>query len=347
MLHFGTPTCTTLPSNWRGARCSAAPCSSPSRCRWCCRLTRKLRLRPDTHAAHVREVLKNFVPVAISRGVVQISAYVDQALATLVGEGAMAAMTTAQSIYMLPVSLFGMAVSAAELPAMSSAVGTEAEIALRLRGRLECRPAADRVLHRAFGDGVLRARRCDDGGALSSTGNSPTRIPCTSGESWRARRVGLLASTLGRLYASTYYALRDTRTPLRYASVRVALTIGLGYLCALPLAPVARHRSALGRGGLTASAGVAGWVEFTLLRRTLNARIGAHRRSGVADRQAVDFGGGWRGGGVGHQTRGRESGSSRRDGAARSVAVRPDLLRRRPISCEWKSAPRCSREWPA
>jgi putative peptidoglycan lipid II flippase len=26
--------------------------------------------------------------------------------------------------------------------------------------------------------------------------------------------VGLLASTLGRLYASTYYALHDTRTPL-------------------------------------------------------------------------------------------------------------------------------------
>ena len=26
--------------------------------------------------------------------------------------------------------------------------------------------------------------------------------------------VGLLASTLGRLYSSTYYALRDTRTPL-------------------------------------------------------------------------------------------------------------------------------------
>ena len=33
--------------------------------------------------------------------------------------------------------------------------------------------------------------------------------------------VGLLASTLGRLYSSTYYALRDTRTPLNFA-VRVA-----------------------------------------------------------------------------------------------------------------------------
>ena len=35
--------------------------------------------------------------------------------------------------------------------------------------------------------------------------------------------IGLLASTLGRLYASTYYALHDTRTPLRYAVLRVAL----------------------------------------------------------------------------------------------------------------------------
>jgi len=45
--------------------------------------------------------------------------------------------------------------------------------------------------------------------------------------------VGLLASTLGRLYSSTYYALRDTRTPLRFAVVRVALTTALGYVCAL------------------------------------------------------------------------------------------------------------------
>ena len=37
---------------------------------------------------------------------------------------------------MLPVSLFGMAVSAAELPAMSSALGDEAQVAAQLRRRL-------------------------------------------------------------------------------------------------------------------------------------------------------------------------------------------------------------------
>jgi putative peptidoglycan lipid II flippase len=238
------------------------------------RLVRKLRLRPETHSAHVREVLKNFVPVAVSRGVVQISAYVDQALASMVGEGAMAAMTTAQSIYMLPVSLFGMAVSAAELPAMSSAVGTEMEIADRLRRRLNAGlrqiaffivPSA--MAFFALGD-VVTAALYEHGKFTHQ--NSVYVWGIVAGSA-----VGLLASTLGRLYASTYYALRDTRTPLRYASLRVALTVGLGYVCALPLPRWLGIDPHWGAAGLTASAGVAGWVEFTLLRRTLNARIGA------------------------------------------------------------------------
>ena len=83
--------------------------------------------------------------------------------------------------------------------------------------------------------------------------------------------VGLLASTMGRLYASTYYALHDTRTPLRFALVRVALTIGLGYLSALPLPRLLGIDPRWGAAGLTASAGMAGWVEFVLLRRASTA----------------------------------------------------------------------------
>jgi len=79
---------------------------------------------------------------------------------------------------------------------------------------------------------------------------------------------------MGRLYASTYYALHDTRTPLRFAVVRVILTVGLGYLFALPLPRALGIDSRWGAAGLTASAGIAGWVEFAVLRRALNARIG-------------------------------------------------------------------------
>jgi putative peptidoglycan lipid II flippase len=211
-----------------------------------------------------REVTRNFGPVFVSRGVAQISGYIDMAIASYVSRitpGAVAALGTAQTLYMLPVSLFGMSVSAAELPEMSSALAG-AEIKRRLNAGLRqiaffVVPSAMALA--ALGD-VLTA-------GLFVTGRFKQQDAVYVWRILAGSAVGLVAQTLGRLYSSTYYALRDTRTPLRYAVIRVILTTVLGYLCAMPLG--------WGVPGLTASAGVAGWVEFTLLRLSLNRRIGS------------------------------------------------------------------------
>ncbi|HXM34108.1 MAG TPA: murein biosynthesis integral membrane protein MurJ [Pyrinomonadaceae bacterium] len=233
------------------------------------------RLRPviDVVGANARTVMRNFLPVFVSRGVVQISAFVDAGLASLLPTGAVISLTYAQSLYTLPVSLFGMSVSAAELPAMSRALGSTREIAEILRHRLEdglrriaffIVPSSMAFL--ALGD-VIAAVLYQTGKFSHADANYVWAILAGS-------TVGLLASTLGRLYSSTYYALHDTRTPLRYAIVRVALTTVLGYLCAITLPPAIGLDPKWGVAGLTASAGIAGWVEFSLLRRTLNLRIG-------------------------------------------------------------------------
>jgi putative peptidoglycan lipid II flippase len=86
--------------------------------------------------------------------------------------------------------------------------------------------------------------------------------------------VGLLAATVGRLYSSAYYALRDTKTPLRYAIVRVLLTSALGYFFALHLPGILGISPRWGAAGLTASYGIAAWVEFLLLRRGMSRRAG-------------------------------------------------------------------------
>lgn len=241
------------------------------------RLVGRLRLRMETRSAHVRETIRNFVPVFFSRGVVQISAYVDQLFASLLGTGAVAGLTNAQLINMLPVSLFGMSVSAAELPAMSSALGDHSEVAQYLRQRLNAglRQIAFFVVPCAIGFLVLGDVIAT---ALFQTGRFKHADSLYVWAILAGSAVGLLASTLGRLYSSAYYALRDTRTPLRYAIIRVLLTTGLGYVCAIPLPVWLGIEPRWGAAGLTASAGVAGWVEFTLLRRTLNQRIG---RTGV------------------------------------------------------------------
>src|SRR5258708_19862678 len=49
--------------------------------------------------------------------------------------------------------------------------------------------------------------------------------------------VGLLATTMARLYSAAHYALGDTKRPLRFALVRLAAVTTLGYPCAIPLPP--------------------------------------------------------------------------------------------------------------
>jgi putative peptidoglycan lipid II flippase len=247
-----------------------------------------LRFAIDMASQPVREVIRNFTPVVLGRGVVQLSGYVDNLIATLLGTAAVSALSYAQIISILPVSLFGMSVAAAELPQMSGMLGTNDEIAIAMRKRLErgLRQIAFFVVPTvvafiAIGNVIVAALY--QGGRFHE---SDTMLV------WYiliGSTVGLLAMTLGRLYSSAFYALRDTRTPLRFAMLRVTLTAALGWIFALPLRPllirlleamgvplpiVGHGTMALGAIALTATAGIAGWIEFFLLRRALARRIG-------------------------------------------------------------------------
>ncbi len=237
------------------------------------RLLGGLHLSLGHHAENVKTVVRNFFPVFFGRGVVQISSYVDGLLASLLPTGAVAAFGYAQTLFALPVSLFGLSVSAAELPHMSGATGSEQEVAAALRGRLGAglRQIAFFVVPSVaaflvLGDVIVAA--------IYQSGRFVHADVIYVWGILAGSTVGLLASTLGRLYSSAYYALRDTRTPLRFAIVRVLLTSVLGYLSAVPLPPALGLSARWGVAGLTVSAGIASWVEFTLLRRALNRRIG-------------------------------------------------------------------------
>jgi putative peptidoglycan lipid II flippase len=234
------------------------------------------RFRPSVSLQResTREVLHGFGPVVVGRGVVQISAYVDTYYASLISEVAFSALTYAQTLYLLPISLFGMAVSAAELPEMSRDAGSHDEVSARLRARIDAGlkriaffvvPSAAAFLF--LGDSVA--------GAVLQTGRfkaGDTRLV------WyflMGSTVGLLAATFGRLYSSSFYALKDTRTPLYTAMARVGLTAALAYWSAVKLPAQLGVPREIGGVGITATTGVAAWVEFLLLRKLLTKRIGA------------------------------------------------------------------------
>lgn len=227
----------------------------------------------EMQSRNVRTVFRNFGPVFLSRGVVQISGYIDMMIASFLPGGSLAALGYGQVISILPVSLFSMSVSAAELPALSGAIGSDAEIAAFLRKRLSAglRRIAFFIIPSAVAFLVLGDILV---GALYQTGRFEHADVVYVWAVLAGSSVGLLATSLGRLYSSAFYALLDTKTPLRFAVIRVALTAVLGLLFAVPLPRWLGIDPAWGVAGLTASAGIAGWLEFALLRRALTERIG-------------------------------------------------------------------------
>lgn len=237
------------------------------------RVAGDVRFRAWRGVAGVGTVARTFVPAVISRGAAQISSFVDLAIAGLLPAGAIAAMTNAQVLYTLPVSLFGMAISAAELPEMARERGDRDTVAAALRIRLDAAtqrlafyivPSAMAMF--AIG-GVLAA-------AIYQTGEFDAADARYVWLILAGSAFGLLAATLGRLYSSAFYAVHDAVTPLRAGLLRIALTAGLGLVGALLLPGWLGVPASWGAAGLTLSAGIAGWVEFLVLRRALCRRLG-------------------------------------------------------------------------
>lgn len=227
----------------------------------------------NARIADVRTVIRNFVPVFLGRGAVQISAYVDSLLASLLPTGAVAAMAYAQTLYLLPVSLFGMSVSAAELPVLSEEAGADNLDREALRRRIGTAlrrigffvvPSSVAML--ALGDLVS--------GAIYQTGRFTRDDAVYVWGILAGAAAGLPATTFGRLLASVFYAFRNTRTPLLFSVLRICLCIALGIPLALWLPGRLGMDPRWGVAGLTVAAGIVGWVEFFCLKRSLGKRIG-------------------------------------------------------------------------
>jgi putative peptidoglycan lipid II flippase len=231
-----------------------------------------------------RGVMRAFLPVVVGRGVVQVSSLVDNAYASLISTRAVAALGYAQVISLLPISLFGMAVSAAELPEMARTGGGTLEALSGVRERVHAGLA--RISFFVIPSALVLFWLGDVlGAALYQTGKFGAADSRYLGYLLMGSSLGLLPSTSGRLCSSALYALKDADTPFRYAIARVAVTVGLGYPAAMLVPAWLGVPQELGAAALTALSGTAAWIEYRLLRRALERRVGAKLGSVRAGRR--------------------------------------------------------------
>lgn len=241
------------------------------------RHTRGMRLSMGRGVPGVAEAVRNFVPVVSARGVVNISSWIDMILAGRLLPGAVAVMGYAQTFGNLPISLFGTGVAAAELPELSRMRRQDRDVlAERVAQSLERAlffliPSA--IGYVAMGDLVV--------GALYQTGAFGEAQTLITWGVLSMYALGLPASASSRVLSSAFYALRDTRTPANMAYLRVFVSVGVGIAAMFPADQFGFSTLRLGAAGLALGSSSGAWIEYVMLRRSLNRHIGPHSAPGA------------------------------------------------------------------
>jgi putative peptidoglycan lipid II flippase len=214
--------------------------------------------------------------------VVNVSGWIDMVLAHVLVLGAPAMLGYAQTLYMLPIGIFGMAIAASELPELSRKRGeVEKVLVPRVRGALDrlaflLVPSA--LAYLVLGDVFIAA--LFQRGVFSPEATAATHAVLA------AYALGLPASASSRALSSTFYALRDTRTPAAIATMRVVISVAVGAALMFPLDRFGVGELRFGAAGLALGSAVGAWVEYIRLRRSLTRSLGPH---GPESRRVIRF----------------------------------------------------------
>lgn len=228
---------------------------------WAChRAGVDMRLRLPRLDADVREMLRLIVPAAAGAGASQINLLISTSLAgSLLASGSITYIYYADRLNQLPLGLIGIGLGTILLPTISRLLSTgqdtaametqnrgiELALFLTLPATVAFMVAAEPIVRGLFQYGhftAMDARRC--GWALS------------------AFSVGLPSYVLVKVLTPGYYARGDTRTPVRYAMISIAVNI-VGNLILIPL---------IGHVGPPLATALASTVNVAMLYRTLTQR---------------------------------------------------------------------------
>jgi putative peptidoglycan lipid II flippase len=276
------------------------------------RVAPSIRLSLSTAVPGVRDVLRRFGPAVLGRGIVQIGAYLDLVLASLLVTGSVTSLDLAQILYLLPISLFAISIAAAELPELSRTVGD---------GELLDRVAVATRRVSFFMVGATVAFVVGGGaicGAVYQWGEFDSTDTLLVWMTLAAYSLSLVPSGAGRMLQNALFSRGDTAGPAWIAAGRVAVAAALGLVLMFqferialepdepvddvvevvgdspfervddlpaPLEPLPDEtRSSTdtaaraGVVGLALGSAVAAWVEYLLLRRRVHGAIGAPPR---------------------------------------------------------------------
>jgi putative peptidoglycan lipid II flippase len=210
----------------------------------------------------LREVMRLMAPATIGLAAVQINVFVNTVLATGEGTGAVSWLNYAFRLMYLPIGLFGVSIGTAALPeisrhtAVSDTDGLRRTVANALRLTIVLNVPATiglMVLARPIVSLLLERGRFGP----ADTAATAAALMCYA--------PGLLGYAAVKIASPTFYALRDSRTPVIASAIAVALNIVLNLTLV----------RAMGFTGLALGATLAAIAHAAILLWLLHRHVGS------------------------------------------------------------------------
>ncbi|HZX47629.1 MAG TPA: murein biosynthesis integral membrane protein MurJ, partial [Nitrospirota bacterium] len=209
----------------------------------------------------VIQISKLIVPMILGLSVTQVNIFVNTVLSSLLKEGSITYLYYGIRLIHFPLGIFGVAMASAVLPTLSAAAVKKeyAEMrqifsfAIRLILFLTLPAMTGLIVLRVPIISVLFQSRAFDYAATLGTADALLYYS-----------VGLWAFTGTRITAQAFYSMQDTKTPVKAASIAVAVNIIVSLLLMGPL----QH------GGLALATSLASMANLSFLIWALRKKLG-------------------------------------------------------------------------
>src|SRR5262249_51065044 len=222
----------------------------------------------DWHDPGLRRIMTLMLPAAFGLAATQINILIDNQIASYLGNGPVSWLNYAFRLMQFPIGLFGIAIATVNLATVSRKVATN-----DLEGVKSS--VADAIKLAAFlnipATAGLIALRYPIVAVLYQRGHFTAEYTILTGDALLFYSLGLFTYSLVKIITPTFYALGDTRTPVKFAAIAIVVkaSTNLSML----------HY--VGFQGLALGTSVASVLNSTLLIWALRKRIGTLEAFGI------------------------------------------------------------------
>ena len=192
----------------------------------------RIRFKMNFQHQGVRRVAKLMVPVIFGVGIVQVNVLVDTQFASYLQEGSVTAIYIADRVMELVLGGYAVAVSTAILPLLSRQAALRQMDELKTTLNFATRLILFITFPATVGLILLRREIIE---VLFQHGDFDAASTALTAWALPFFALGLSAFSMVKIIVPAFYALQDTRTPVKIAFIAMFLNIGLNLLFIRPL----------------------------------------------------------------------------------------------------------------